>query len=120
VIQNLDKILDAHTHLSGPESGESAESILDCMDACGVEKAFIFAPELDIQTRLLTNEHLDDIHTYNDYCADVGSKVPDRLLGFCNLNPARELAGLGQVHKDALAWIFFPTQLRRYMPRNSF
>jgi hypothetical protein len=29
VIHNLDKILDAHTHLSGSESGESAENILD-------------------------------------------------------------------------------------------
>jgi predicted TIM-barrel fold metal-dependent hydrolase len=46
VIQNLDKVLDAHTHLSGSESGENSENILDCMDACGVEKAFIFAPEL--------------------------------------------------------------------------
>jgi hypothetical protein len=42
VIQNLDKVLDAHTHLSGSESGENSENILDCMDACGVEKAFIF------------------------------------------------------------------------------
>jgi hypothetical protein len=93
VIHNLDRILDAHTHLSGSESGECAENILDCMDACGVEKAFIFAPELDVQTRLLTNEHLDDIRTHNDYCAEVCSKAPERLLGFCNLNPARELAG---------------------------
>ena len=46
VIHNLaDGILDAHTHLSGSESGESAEKILNCMDACGVQKAFIFAPE---------------------------------------------------------------------------
>jgi len=56
VIHNLaDGILDAHTHLSGSESGVSAERVLDCMDACGVEKAYIFAPELDVQTRLLTD-----------------------------------------------------------------
>ena len=36
VIHNLAKVLDAHTHLSGSESGESAERILDCMDAWGV------------------------------------------------------------------------------------
>jgi len=29
--------------------GESAESILECMDFCGVEKVFLFAPMLDIQ-----------------------------------------------------------------------
>jgi predicted TIM-barrel fold metal-dependent hydrolase len=93
VIHNLDGVLDAHTHLSGSGSGESAENILECMDACGVEKAFIFAPELDLATRLLTNEHLNDIRTHNDYCADICSKAPERLLGFCTLNPARELAG---------------------------
>ena len=94
VIHNLvDGILDAHTHLSGSESGESAERILDCMDACGVQKAFIFAPELNFQTRLLTDEHLSDIRTHNDYCADICSAAPERLLGFCSLNPAPELAG---------------------------
>src|SRR3712207_4615569 len=93
VKQNLDKVLDAHTHLSGSASGESAENILDCMDACGVEKAFIFAPELDYQTRVLTDEHLDDIRTHNDYCADICSAAPERLLGFSSLNPAPELAG---------------------------
>ena len=82
VIHNLaDGILDAHTHLSGSESGENAGRILDCMDACGVHKAFIFAPELNFQARLLTDEHLDDIRTHNDYCADICSAVPVRLLG---------------------------------------
>jgi hypothetical protein len=60
VTYNLDKILDAHTHLSGSQSGESTENILECMDVCGVEKAFIFAPELDVETRRLSNEHLDE------------------------------------------------------------
>ena len=93
VVQNLDKVLDAHTHLSGSESGESTEKILNCMDACGVDKAFVFAPELNFQTRLLTDEHLRDIRTHNDYCADICSAAPERLLGFCSLNPAPELAG---------------------------
>src|SRR5215207_2703592 len=38
VVYNVDKILDAHTHLTGQES---AEQILECMDYCGVEKVFI-------------------------------------------------------------------------------
>ena len=36
VVYNVDKILDCHTHLTGME-WESAESILECMDFCGVE-----------------------------------------------------------------------------------
>jgi predicted TIM-barrel fold metal-dependent hydrolase len=42
---------------------------------------------------LLTDEHLDDIRTHNDYSADICSADPERLLGFCSLNPAPELAG---------------------------
>jgi hypothetical protein len=41
VVYNMDGILDAHTHLTGQES---AEGILECMDFCGVEKVFLFAP----------------------------------------------------------------------------
>ncbi len=41
VVYNVDRILDCHTHLTGME-GESAGSILRCMDFCGVEKVFLF------------------------------------------------------------------------------
>jgi len=90
VVYNLERILDAHTHLIGQES---AEEILECMDACGVEKVFLFAPMLNVQAHEITSDSLDDIRTHNDYCADVCSRAPDRLLGFCNLNPIPDLAG---------------------------
>lgn len=91
VVYNLDRILDCHTHLTGSE-GESAESILKCMDFCGVEKVFLFAPMLDIQARQVTSDSMEDIRTHNDYCADICSKAPERLLGFCTLNPTPHLA----------------------------
>jgi predicted TIM-barrel fold metal-dependent hydrolase len=90
VVYNLDKILDAHTHLTGMEE-ESAESILECMDFCGIEKVFLFAPMLDVQAHEITSDSLDDIRTHNDYCADICSKAPERLLGFCTLNPLPDL-----------------------------
>jgi len=86
---NVAKILDAHTHLTGQES---PEQILECMNACAVEKAFLFAPELDVASRRLTNDNIEDIRKHNDYCADVCSAAPDRLLGFCNLIPTAKLA----------------------------
>jgi predicted TIM-barrel fold metal-dependent hydrolase len=36
---------------------------------------------------------VDDIRTHNDYCADICSSAPERLLGFCSLNPVPDLAG---------------------------
>ncbi|MBV9358610.1 MAG: amidohydrolase family protein [Chloroflexi bacterium] len=87
------RILDAHTHLAGSESGESARSILACLDACGVDRAFTFAPLIDLRSDQLSDEHLPDIVAHNTYCADLCSAAPDRLLGFCVLNPAPTLAG---------------------------
>ena len=87
------KVLDAHTHLSGSESEESAEGIVACLDACDVDIAFVFAPLLNVHSWELIDEHLNDIRTHNDYCADLCSKAPERLYGFCVLNPAPGLSG---------------------------
>ncbi len=38
--------------------GESAGSILECMDFCGAEKVFLFVPMLDIQARETTSDSL--------------------------------------------------------------
>src|SRR5215207_5737304 len=92
VVYNINRVLDCHTHLTGSE-GESAGSILECMDFCGIEKVFLFAPMLDVRAHEITSDSLDDIRTHNDYCADVCSKAPERLLGFCALNPMPDLAG---------------------------
>jgi predicted TIM-barrel fold metal-dependent hydrolase len=85
-------ILDTHTHLSGSESGESAARIIACLNDAGVDKAFVFAPLVDVHTWQLANQHLDDLRAHNDYCADVCSGAPERLLGFCVLNPVPRLA----------------------------
>ncbi|MFL5625887.1 MAG: amidohydrolase family protein [Ktedonobacteraceae bacterium] len=87
------KILDAHTHLSGSETGENAQDIIACMNACGVDLSFVFAPLLNVHSWELSNEHLHDIRIHNDYCADLCSNYPDRLYGFCVLNPVPTLAG---------------------------
>jgi predicted TIM-barrel fold metal-dependent hydrolase len=89
VVYNLDRLLDAHTHLT---EQESAEQIFECMDFCGIEKVFLFAPMLNVQVHEITSDSLDDSRTHNDYCADICSKAPDRLLGFCTLNPIPALA----------------------------
>src|SRR5205085_10829895 len=85
--------LDARTHLSASETGENAGGIVACLDACEVDIAFVFAPLLNVHSWELTAEHLDDIRIHNDYCADICSQAPDRLYGFCALNPIAVLAG---------------------------
>lgn len=89
---SLERVLDSHTHLTGSENGESAEGILATMDDVGVDKAFLFAPLLDTRSWQLVENDLGQIHLHNDYCADLCSSAPDRLYGFCVLNPAPSLA----------------------------
>ncbi|MBV8694665.1 MAG: amidohydrolase family protein [Ktedonobacteraceae bacterium] len=87
------KILDAHTHLSGSETGETAKDIIACMDACDVDISFVYAPLLNVHSWELSDEHLQDIRLHNDYCSDLCSSYTDRLYGFCVLNPVPSLAG---------------------------
>jgi predicted TIM-barrel fold metal-dependent hydrolase len=90
---SLMRVLDAHTHLSGSENGEDAEGILAALDGAGVEKAFVFAPLLDTDSWQLADTDLEHVRAHNEYCADVCSAAPDRLYGFCVLNPGPALAG---------------------------
>jgi len=54
VVYNVDRILDCHTHLTGQER---AEQVLECLDACGVEDAFVFALMLNAQARDHQRQH---------------------------------------------------------------
>jgi predicted TIM-barrel fold metal-dependent hydrolase len=87
------RIFDAHTHLSGPDSGETPENIVQTLDACNVEKAFVIAPLITKGSWELDESHLDETRRNNDYCARVCARMPDRLLGFCVLNPAPGVSG---------------------------
>ena len=90
---SLERLLDAHTHLTGSENGESVQNIVETLDAVGLDKAFVFAPMLDTRSWQLAENDLGDIQAHNDYCADLCSSAPDRLYGFCVLNPAPSLGG---------------------------
>ena len=86
-------LVDAHTHTSGPDHDGPPGDVVACLDACGVQKAFVFAPLLQPQGLELTEEHLPEITVHNDYVADFCSHAPERLLGFAVLNPNPGIAG---------------------------
>ena len=52
-------IIDAHTHTSGPDADGPLGEVVRCMDQCGVEMAFVFAPLLDVHGLQLRVEHYD-------------------------------------------------------------
>jgi hypothetical protein len=77
-------------HLTGI-TGESAESIVEYMALCGVEKAFL-CPHARHSEPRDTSDSLDEICMHNDYCSDICSKAPEKLAGFCDLNPKPRFA----------------------------
>ena len=85
-------IVDVHTHTSGQDADGPASAVVRCLDACGVEQAFLFAPLLQVHGLQLTDEHWDDIRRHNDYIAHFCAADPDRLLAFAVLNPNPGLA----------------------------
>jgi predicted TIM-barrel fold metal-dependent hydrolase len=86
-------LFDSHTHTAGSEHDGPPDKVLACMDAVGIEKAFVIGPLLKPQGLELTDEHLDNIRQNNDYIAHFCSANPDRLLAFAVLNPAPQIAG---------------------------
>jgi uncharacterized protein len=86
-------IIDVHTHTSGSDADGPADGVVRCMDQCGVEQAFMFAPMLQPHGLELTDQHADDIRKHNDYIASYCAQSPERLLAFCVLNPNPSLAG---------------------------
>lgn len=80
-------VIDVHTHTSGSDADGPASAVVRCMDACGVEQAFMFAPLLEVHGLQLTDEHLDDIRRHNDYISHYCAASPERLLAFAVLNP---------------------------------
>jgi predicted TIM-barrel fold metal-dependent hydrolase len=85
-------LVDTHTHTSGADHDGPPDKTLACMDACGIEKAFIIGPLLKPQGLELAAEHLDNIRQNNDYVAHFCSHDPDRLLAFAVLNPSPQIA----------------------------
>lgn len=77
-------IIDVHTHTSGPDEDGPPTQVVKCMDGCGVEQSFVFAPLLEPHALDLTDEHLDDIRLHNDYIAHFAPS----LLSDCSPLPS--------------------------------
>ena len=86
-------IIDVHTHTSGSDADGPPNGVVKCMNACGVEQAFMFAPLLSVHGLDLTDSSLDDLRRHNDYIAHYCAASPERLLAFAVLNPNPAIAG---------------------------
>jgi len=76
-------VIDAHNHLGGPDKGDgrsqSPEEILAVMDEAGIDRAVVF-PFDEAEPGV-------SFSRCNDYIASASAGYPDRLIGFCRLDP---------------------------------
>ncbi len=76
-------IVDAHNHMGGPDKGDgykqSPDEIVVRMDVAGVDLAVVF-PFNEIEPGI-------SFSRANDYIAAGAKKYPDRVIGFCRLDP---------------------------------
>jgi len=76
-------VIDSHNHLGGPDRGDgrsqSPDEILSRMDKAGIDMAVVF-PFNEEDTGV-------SFSRTNTYVADAAGKHPDRLIGFCRIDP---------------------------------
>jgi hypothetical protein len=76
-------IIDYHNHLGGPDKNDgraqSPDELIGRMDAAGVDMAVVFP---------FNEEGVgDNFERSNDYIAKAATAHPDRIIGFCRLDP---------------------------------
>ena len=88
-------IIDAHNHLGGPDKtdgkSQSAEEILKVMDEAGIDRAVVFPFNEE-------NPGVSFSRT-NDFIAKTAVCYPDRLTGFCRLDPNAGSAALREFER---------------------
>lgn len=76
-------IIDAHNHLGGPDKGDgksqSPDEIIAVMDKAGIDRAVVF-PFNEAEPGVSFSRP-------NEYIAHAVYRHPDRLTGFCRLDP---------------------------------
>lgn len=76
-------VIDSHNHLGGPDKGDgrsqTPDGIIAAMDSAGIDMAVVFPfNEADPGVSFSRT---------NDYIAGAAGRHPDRLIGFCRLDP---------------------------------
>jgi predicted TIM-barrel fold metal-dependent hydrolase len=102
-ISSFAEIIDYHQHLYSPEAGArstpgpkgiDARFLVAQLDAAGIQRAVVFSVAYSFSNPNkppVPNEYAH-VMAENDWTSAQVAKYPDRLLGFCSVNPVRAYA----------------------------
>ena len=97
------EVIDYHQHLYSPEAGArsspgpkgiSASDLIADLDAAGIQRAVVLSVAYSFSNPnkpSVPNEYAH-VMAENDWTSAQVAKYPDRLLGFCSVNPLRPYA----------------------------
>src|SRR5215831_12795240 len=97
------EIIDYHQHLYSPEAGArsspgskgiDADDLIAQLDAAGIQRAVVLSVAYDFSNP--NKSHVPDEYAHvvaeNNWTSAQVRKYPDRLIGFCGVNPLRPYA----------------------------
>src|SRR5438270_8489431 len=96
-------IIDYHQHLYSPEAGARSspgpkgidvDGLIAQLDAAGIRRAVVLSVAYDFSNPnkpQVANEYAH-VKNENDWTSAQVAKYPDRLTGFCSVNPLRPYA----------------------------
>lgn len=102
-LSSLAEIIDYHQHLYSPEAGArsspgpkgiDASGLITQLDAAGIRRAVVLSVAYSFSNPnkpRVPNEYAHVI-AENDWTSAQVAKYPDRLIGFCSVNPLRPYA----------------------------
>jgi predicted TIM-barrel fold metal-dependent hydrolase len=101
-------VVDHHQHLFSPALAAlikgtpiSAADLVQHLDEAGIKRAVVLSTAYSFSnpSRKVQND-AEFVRADNDWTAEQVAKYPDRLIGFCGLNPLKEYA-LGELARCA-------------------
>jgi len=98
-----DEILDYHQHLYSPEAGATsspgpkgidADALIAQLDAAGIQRAVVLSVAYDFANpnKPRVPDEYAHVVAENNWTSAQVAKYPDRLIGFCGVNPLRPYA----------------------------
>ncbi len=100
---SLAEVIDYHQHLYSPEAGArsipgprgiDAQDLIAQLDAAGIQRAIVLSVAYSFSNpnKPAVPDEYAHVMAENDWTSAQVAKYPDRLIGFCSVNPLRPYA----------------------------
>ena len=85
-------LVDHHQHFFNP--GVDADALIALLDAAGISRAVVLSQgyQPGNPNRPRVENELEQVRAINDWTSQQAARFPNRLIGFCGVNPVKDYA----------------------------